>query len=192
MLGAMNSKNIFLLTRKRSYFSITTRFFHKNSNLNLKNNDPNSKNKWKIILGRKRLQKHAHILAHIIIKNNKKPIAEDINEILSYCNINITQEELIELINLPKYTINTKNKKEMIQNIKDFLGLQSSKVRIPGVYIFTYDPTGSKYIGSSSHLAVRLNNYIYKKDKSKGILRPLLYKEGINNFSLEVIPIVKN
>jgi excinuclease UvrABC nuclease subunit len=77
----------------------------------------------------------------------------------------------------------------MIKEIKDLLKMQSSKIQISGVYIFTHNKTGSKYIGSSSQLAVRLNNYINKKDRPEGLLRPLLYKEGIENFSLEVIPI---
>ena len=77
----------------------------------------------------------------------------------------------------------------MNEEIKSLLGLQSSKVQIPGVYIFTQNKTGSKYVGSSSQLAIRLNNYIKKKDKPEGLLRPLLYKEGMNNFSLEIIPI---
>jgi hypothetical protein len=70
--------------------------------------------------------------------------------------------------------------------------VQSYKIEIPGVYIFTHNKTGSKYIGSSSQLVIRLNNYINKKDIPEGLLRPLLYKDGIDNFSLELIPIVKN
>lgn len=80
----------------------------------------------------------------------------------------------------------------MIKEIKDLLGMQSSKKQILGVYVFTHNRTGSKYIGSSLQLSIRLNNYINKKDRPEGLLRPLLYREGIDNFSLDVIPIVNN
>jgi len=80
----------------------------------------------------------------------------------------------------------------MIKEIKDLLGMQSSKKQILGVYVFTHNRTGSKYIGSSLQLSIILNNYINKKDRPEGLLRPLLYREGIDNFSLDVIPIVNN
>jgi GIY-YIG catalytic domain len=188
LLGAMNSKKIFILTRKQNYFWKRVQLYH-NSNKNPNNKEPNQKNKWKIILGRKGLQKHPHDIAHNVIKKNKVVTVEIINDILSYCNIKVTEKELIKLLNLPKYSINTKEKEEMIKEIKDLLKMQSSKIQISGVYIFTHNKTGSKYIGSSSQLAIRLNNYINKKDRPEGLLRPLLYKEGIENFSLEVIPI---
>jgi len=109
--------------------------------------------------------------------------------ILSYCNIKVTKNELKELLSLPKYTINTKDNKEMFKEIIELVGSSSIKTGIPGVYIFTHNLTGSKYVGSSSQLAVRLNNYIKKKDKPLGLFRPILYKDGINKFSLEIIPI---
>jgi len=152
------------------------------------------KNKWKFIFRRKGLQEFAHKIANSVIKENKVPTVEIINDILSYCNIKVTDEELIKLLNLPKYTINTKVTKEMIKEIKDLLEMQSftSNKEVAGIYIFIHNKTGSKYVGSSSQLAIRLYNYIRKKDRPEGLLRPLLYKEGINNFTLEIIPITGN
>ena len=160
--------------------------------MNPNDKDPKKKNKWKIILGRKGIQEFAHRIAKNVIKENKIPTIEIINDILSYCNIKVMNKELIKLLNLPKYVINTKINKEMIKEINDLLGKQTSKIQIPGVYIFTENKTGSKYVGSSSQLAIRLHNYIKKKDRPEGLLRPLLYKEGLNNFSLEIIPIKEN
>lgn len=119
---------------------------------------------------------------------------EIINDVLSYSNIKITDKELIKLLNLPKYTIKTKVSKEMIKEIKDLLEIQSftSNKQVAGIYIFVHNKTGSKYVGSSSQLAIRLYNYIKKKDRPEKLLRPLLYKEGINNFTLEIIPITGN
>jgi hypothetical protein len=192
----MNLKKMFILSNKQNYFSKKIRLFHNKSNINLNNLDPNKnnkdprkKNKWKIILGRKGLEKFAHKIAHNVIKMNKVPTVDIINDILYYCNIKVTEKELLELLNLPIYTITTKESKKIIKEIKILLGLQSSKIQIPGIYIFTHNKTGSKYVGSSSQLAIRLNNYIKKKDRPDGLLRPLMYKEGINKFSLEVIPI---
>jgi hypothetical protein len=82
--------------------------------------------------------------------------------------------------------------KIMVKEIYDLLRSPSPHVQTPGVYIFTHNETGSKYVGSSSQLAIRLRNYIKKKDRPDGLLRPLLYKEGINSFSLEIIPIKEN
>jgi group I intron endonuclease len=80
----------------------------------------------------------------------------------------------------------------MIKEIENIVGLQKSKIQISGIYIFTHNKTGSKYVGSSSQLAIRLNNYIEKKYRPEGLLRSLLYKEGISNFSLEIIPILES
>jgi len=67
--------------------------------------------------------------------------------------------------------------------------MESFKKQVPGTYIFTHNKTGSKYVGSSLQLAKRLHSYINKKNIPSGLFIPLLHKEGINNFSLEIIPI---
>jgi hypothetical protein len=188
----MNSEKMFVFFNKQIFITVNMRFFHSNNIININNNDPNPKNKWKIIFGKIGLQEYAHKVAHNIIKENKIPTVEDINSILYFHKIKITTTEFMELLNIPKIKINTKDSKKMKEEIKSLLGLQSSKVQIAGVYIFTHNETGSKYIGSSSQLAIRLNNYIKKKDKPSGLFRPLLYKEGISNFSLEIIPIFNN
>lgn len=134
-------------------------------------------------------EKYSHDIGRELIKSNKIPNVKDINDILSYCNIKISKEEYIKLLNLPKYDIYTKNNKKMMEDIKNLVGLPKDKVRIPGIYIFTHIKTGGKYVGSSSQLSIRLYNYIMRKDKPEGLIRPLLYKEGISNFLLEVVPI---
>jgi len=194
MLGAMNSNRMYIIIKRQRFSFENIRYFQSDSNnaVNPNNRNPNEKNKWKSIFGGKGLQEFAHKIANSVIKENKVPTVEIINKILSYCNIKVTDKELINLLNLPKYIINTKVSKEMIKEIKDLLGMQSSKKQVPGIYIFTHNKTGSKYVGSSSQLAIRLHNYISKKDRPEGKLRPLLYKEGINNFTLEVIPIKGN
>src|SRR5207247_7912992 len=48
------------------------------------------------------------------------------------------------------------------------------------------------YVGSSSSLARRLIGYFNSTHKETGKLIPLIKKEGINAFDLEVIPLIDN
>jgi hypothetical protein len=147
---------------------------------------------WKIILGRKGPNQFSHKLAleHI---NSKKPVnCKIINDILSYCNITINDEILKDLINSPRIILNNLDKEDSKKIIKINLGLPSSKIQIPGVYIFTHKNTGQKYVGSSSQLSVRLSGYLNNKYKTIGKLIPLLNKESFFNFTLEIIPLFNN
>ena len=97
------------------------------------------KENWKTILCRKGPIQFSHKLAleHI---NNKKPVnCKIINDILAYCNITINDEILQNLINSPRIVINNLNTEGSTTKkiIKDNLGLPSSKIQVPGVYIFT-------------------------------------------------------
>ena len=170
----------------------------KDNNLNKKgspenNNKPKLDNRWKEILVRTGPNKHAHVLAIELINSGKPVTAENINEILAYCKIKITKQELKSLINTTSFTLTNLNKKSITKEIlKDKLGLPNSKQRIPGVYIFTQISTGRKYVGSSSQLAFRLNGYINLSHRGSGLLIPLLKKEGLKNFSLQVFPFYNN
>lgn len=217
MLGAMNSKyllikilvNIFILLQNykssiliknnislnsismNSYSKLSSNNNNrkKNNNFIHKDNKDNKKDIWKIIKGHKWLSKYAHDKARDYIKKGKTPNTDIINDILSYCNIRITDQELKKLLNLPKYDINTKDNDKMLNEIKDIVGSPKDKSQIPGIYIFTHFISGDKYVGSSSQLSIRLNNYIKKKDRPNGLIWPLLYEEGIRAFFLEIIPI---
>jgi hypothetical protein len=157
------------------------------------NNKPKLDNRWKEILGRTGTNKHAHVLAIEIINTGKPVTAENINEILAYCNIKITKQELESLISTTSFTLTNLNQKSITKEIlKDKLGLPNSKQRIPGIYIFTHVSTGRKYVGSSSQLAFRLNGYINLSHRESGLLIPLLKKEGLKNFSLQVFPFYNN
>jgi hypothetical protein len=176
----------------------------KNNNLGKENNskkksspENNNKskldNRWKEILGRAGPNKHAHVLAIELINSGKPVNAENINEILAYCNIKITEQELKSLINTTSFTLTNLNKKSITKEIlKNKLGLPNSKQRIPGIYIFTHTSTGRKYVGSSSQLAFRLNGYINLSHRESGLLIPMLKKEDLKNFSLQVFPFYHN
>jgi hypothetical protein len=137
---------------------------------------------------------YAHQLA-IKHLNSKKPVTNIIiNEILAYCNITVYEEKLNYLINSPSIIIKDLDKKESKKIIKANIGSPGSKIQIPGVYIFKHKLTGEKYVGSSSQLALRLNRHLNycKNNKPTGKFLPLLYKDKLKNFTLEIIPLVKN
>lgn len=114
------------------------------------------------------------------------------NDILAYCNISITEDMLNSLINAPSINLKNLDQKESKKIIKDNIGLPSSKIQIPGVYIFKHKITGEKYVGSSSQLAIRLSRYFNYVFKPNGKVIPLLLKDSLSNFSLEVIPLKNN
>jgi len=164
-----------------------------NSKYGDKNYKSKLDNRWKEILGRAGPNKHAHVIAIDQINSGKIVTAEIINDILAYCSIKITKERLKYLINTTSFTLTNLNKDIITKQIlKDKLGSPNSKQRIPGIYIFTHISTGRKYVGSSSHLASRLNGYINLYHKELGLLIPLLKKERLKNFSLQVFPFYHN
>lgn len=177
----MFNENVYLYSNPLSY----------KSDLNESNNKGfKEKNNWKIILGRKGELKQLHELISDYLKKGEQVTVEIINKILSYYNITVTEEQFTKLINLPKYRIDMKDIKEANKEIIKLVGIPSSKIQVSGVYIFTHSMSGYKYVGSSSQLAIRLRSYIKNKNRSIGLFIPFLREEGINNFSLEIIPVI--
>jgi hypothetical protein len=198
LLGAINSTSInlsdydvimsctYLYIKNNKPFTNTSNF-SSNSNSNTKMEKEN----WKIILGRKGPIVDIHKLANEQIKSQKPVTFKVINDILAYCNISITEDILNTLINAPSIIIKNLDlyKKKIL---KDNIGLPSSKIQIPGVYIFKHKFTGEKYVGSSSQLALRLSGYLNYTSKPRGKFIPLLFKDRLSQFTLEVIPLVNN
>jgi hypothetical protein len=181
---------IFYGMRSRTFISnFTSDCAAPHAPLRLKKRD---KEDWKIILGRKGTPLLSHKLAMEQIKSHQPVNFKVINEILAYCNISINEEILNTLINVPSILIKNLDTNESKKIIKYNIGSPSSKIQIPGVYIFTHKFTGAKYVGSSSQLAIRLSGYLNKTHKPIGKFVPLLLKENISNFSLEIIPLVDN
>jgi len=196
LLGAMNLTSLsFVLMSCSNKNSISFKLtFNKRcfSSNNSSNKPPvikKDKNKWKIILGRGGSCLRARRQAAEHIKSGQPVTAKIINDILAYCNINITEDILKDLLNSPRFVLNDLNKDETIEILKDKVGSPSGKIHIPGVYIFKHKDTGHKYVGSSSQLAIRLNGYLKERYRPIGLLIPLLNKENLSNFTLEVIPL---
>lgn len=89
------------------------------------NNDkPKLDNRWKEILGRSGPNKHAHVIAVEQINSGGIVTAEKINEILAYCNIKITEQELKSLIDTASFTLTNLDQKSITKDVlKDKLGL---------------------------------------------------------------------
>ena len=146
---------------------------------------------WPEILGKRGPLLPAHHIAHGYIKEGKPIRAVDVNRVLSFADIKITQSRLDEILSTPVLTLlnldcNTIKSDYFLQNI----GTVRSKIQVPGVYIWTHLATGHKYVGSSSALARRLIGYFNGTHKSTGKLIPLIKSEGVGAFKLEVIPLI--
>lgn len=150
------------------------------------------KDKWKVIFGRSGEEQHSHKLAAEHIKSGKPVNYQIINDILAYCNIEITEDKLKELTNAPSFIFEDLGKGETRKNIIDKIGTPSSKIQKAGVYIFKNKYTGQKYVGSSSQLAIRLFGYLNITHKLIGKFVPLLTRNNLSNWTLEIIPLYDN
>ncbi|RYE12829.1 MAG: hypothetical protein EOP34_10080, partial [Rickettsiales bacterium] len=85
-------------------------------------------------MGRSGPNKHAHVMAVEQINSGGIVTAEKINEILAYCNIKITEQELKSLIDTASFTLTNLNQKSITKDVlKDKLGSPNSKLRIAGI-----------------------------------------------------------
>lgn len=133
----------------------------------------------------------AHKIALNILEKRMAVTAEILNQVLSFSGLNITQESLDALVgsnklvftNLSLDTLNSSQFKDNLGTMRD---------RVPGVYIWTHISTGNKYVGSSTQLARRLAGYFKGTHADAGKFLPLLYKEGLSAFNLEVIVLKNN
>ena len=112
--------------------------------------------------------------------------SEVINKILVNQKIFITQEELDKLKGIPGVKFDLPLNDETSRAFIALVGRQRSQKS--GVYIFTHNESGSKYVGSSNNLFFRLFDYFRHDAKSDytGLLLPMLRKQGLGAFSLEI------
>lgn len=163
------------------------RFYTTNNNTDMSVID------WPEVLGRRGPLLPAHRLASQYIKEGKPITAVEVNKVLAFADINITQPMLKEILNRPRLEFsnldsNTIKSDYFLQNI----GTVRGKIQVPGVYIWTHLSTGDKYVGSSSTLARRLIGYFNGTHKDTGKLIPLIKKEGVGAFKLQVIPLIES
>lgn len=131
------------------------------------------------------------VLEHI---NKGNPTtSEVINSVLLNQKVYITQQELDELLSLPSVKFDLPITDQTYPALLGLIGKQGSKRSKPGVYIFSHNYSDKKYVGSSNDLARRFKQYFEKNalfsNKDTGILLPMLEKENLKAFTLEVIVI---
>lgn len=125
-------------------------------------------------------------LVNNLIKNNNLITFKELNEVLTHLGLNITQGKLDKLKSKP-FLVFEDLYENLVKSDKFKLNLGTTKDKISGIYIWTHKLTGDKYVGSSTQLARRLNGYIKGTHEVVGKFIPLLYKEGLNAFKLEVL-----
>lgn len=130
-------------------------------------------------------------LAMKYLKGVKPITALEVNSVLAFSGINITQTLLDKILSSPKLvftnlSLYTLKSPEFLEHI----GTIRNEKCPAGVYIWTHIPTGDKYVGSSSSLARRLVGYFRGSHADVGKLIPLIKKEGVGVFKLEVIPLM--
>jgi hypothetical protein len=131
---------------------------------------------------------NSHQIAEEALRSGAPITCSTINRILAIYNLHTTEEVLSLLVNLPKFTYHNLSK-DLLKDY-DFVSKFGKKGQeVPGVYIFTHVETGAKYVGSSVRLATRLYGYFSKGHKEVGKFIPFLYREGLDKFQLEIIPV---
>jgi len=115
--------------------------------------------------------------------------SEVINKLLVNQQVSISQEELYKLIAIPGVKFELPLNDDTLRAFISLVGRSNSRVNRSGVYIFSRLASGRKYVGSSNSLARRLFGYFrheYNEKDNFGLLLPLLKKEGVAAFSLEM------
>lgn len=130
-------------------------------------------------------------LAMKYLKGVKPITAVEVNSVLAFAGISITQTLLDKILSSPRLKFtnlsqDTLNSPEFLK----YIGTIRNEKCPAGVYIWTHIPTGDKYVGSSSSLARRLIGYFKGNHADVGKLIPLIRKEGVGVFTLEVIPLI--
>jgi len=139
---------------------------------------------WPEVLGRRGPLLPAHRLANQFIKEGKPITAAEVNKVLAFAGISITQPELDIILSPSKvYSNPDSQKKQITKDNKDKIG----------VYRWTNLVNGKSYVGSSVNLAWRLSKYYsdgYLKTKlnsgQSAIYRAIL-KYGHSKFKLEIL-----
>lgn len=113
-----------------------------------------------------------------------------INYILANQKVSITQADLDIIKNIPGVRYDLPLTDQTYPAFSGLVGRFGTKFRKAGIYIFTHKATGSKYVGSSNSLSRRLEQYFSSDHMfskvSNGLLLPLIQKEGLASFTLEV------
>lgn len=125
-------------------------------------------------------------------KDFKDITADVLNKLLKTQKVYITEAELTRLKAIPGVRFGLPLNDQTISAFEGLVGKPNTRGIKAGVYIFTHIASGAKYVGSSNSLSRRLDQYFSFKQfnqRNSGLLIPLIYKEGLKAFNLEVFVI---
>lgn len=173
--------------------------FNKRPNVNLFNNKWLCTDKLNFLsrfesgltLSKKDYRPNTIALEHI---NSGNPTtSEVINSMLLNQNVSISQKELDDLLSLPKVNFDLPITDQTYPALLGLIGKPGSKRSKAGIYIFSHRYSDKKYVGSSNDLARRFNQYFEKNalfsNQDTGMLLPMIEKEDLKAFTLEIIVI---
>lgn len=127
-------------------------------------------------------------LAMLYIKGGAAITASEVNNVLSLTDISLDQNTLDNILSKPRVSFKELNENTVLSaEFLDSVGTVRGEKSIAGVYIWTHKSTGDMYVGSSRSLARRLLGYFRYTHESVGKFIPLLGKESVSAFSLEII-----
>jgi len=150
-----------------------------------------SRFKSSVAISNKEYRPNSLAIEHL---NSDNPTtSEVINSVLLNQKISITQEELEKLLSLPGVKFDLPLTDNTYPALLTLIGKPGSRRSNAGIYIFSHKFSNSNYVGSSNDLARRFKQYFEKNalfnNKDTGILLPMIEKEGLEAFTLEVIVI---
>lgn len=134
---------------------------------------------WPSILGRNGPISNAYRLATQYINEGRPITAVEVNKVLAFSGISISQDMLNKILSRPRLDFSNLDSSTIkTEKFLHTIGTVRGKVQVPGVYIWTHLVTGDMYVGSSSKLARRLIGYFNNNYNDTGKLIPLIKKEG--------------
>lgn len=148
---------------------------------------------WALIKqSKKGLENSTYELAMKYFKSNEQITAAQVNGVLLFLNINITQQLLDEILSKPVLEFTDLNPNTINSDyFKEVIGTVRNERCLAGVYIWTNKLSGAKYVGSSTSLSRRLIGYFKGTHADVGKFIPLLKREGVEAFTLQVIPLTE-
>lgn len=145
---------------------------------------------WPSVLGINGPISNAYRLATQYINEGRPITAVEVNKVLAFSGISISQDMLNKILSRPRLDFSSLDSSTIkTEKFLHTIGTVRGKVTVPGVYILTHLVTGDMYVGSSSQLARRLIGYFNNNYNDTGKLIPLIKKEGVGAFKLQVIPL---
>ena len=136
---------------------------------------------------------NAYRLAIQYINEGRPITAIEVNKVLAFSGISISQDILNKILSRPRLDFSNLDSSTIkTEKFLQTIGTVRGKVQVPGIYTWTHLVTGDMYVGSSSKLARRLIGYFNNNHNDTGKLIPLIKKQGVGAFKLQVIPLTES